>query len=167
MARLLEDKPGEKNPGRHWMSIALSRDHKPDEPDESQRIQLNGGRVESYQDEEGNPLGPARVWLKNENIPGLAMSRSLGDLVAASVGVIFEPEILEYGITSEDKFIVLGSDGIFEFLANEDVVRIVVPYWKQGDVKGACVNLAKAARETWIHEEEVIDDITCIIIFLN
>lgn len=65
------------------------------------------------------------------------MSRSLGDLVAASVGVIYEPEILEYGITPDDKFIVVGSDGIFEFLANEDVVRIVVPYWKQGDVQGA------------------------------
>jgi hypothetical protein len=39
----------------------------------------------------GDPIGPHRVWLKNENIPGLAMSRSFGDLVAASVGVIPEP----------------------------------------------------------------------------
>jgi len=31
-------------------------------------------------------------------------------------------------MTEEDKFIVLGSDGIFEFLSNEEVVRIVVPY---------------------------------------
>ena len=167
MARLLSDGPSERNPGRHWMSIALSRDHKPDERDEAMRIFQNGGRVESYQDEEGNPLGPARVWLKNENIPGLAMSRSLGDLVAASVGCIFEPEILEYGITADDKFIVLGSDGIFEFLSNEDVVRIVVPHWKSGDIQGACDALAKEARDRWIKEEEVIDDITCVIVFLN
>jgi hypothetical protein len=39
----------------------------------------------------GDPIGPARVWLKKENIPGLAMSRSIGDLIAASVGVIEEP----------------------------------------------------------------------------
>lgn len=32
-----------------------------------------------------------RVWLKNENMPGLAMSRSMGDKVAASVGVSHEP----------------------------------------------------------------------------
>jgi len=31
------------------------------------------------------------VWLIDEDIPGLAMSRSFGDQVAASVGVICEP----------------------------------------------------------------------------
>ena len=167
MARMLSDNPGETNAGRHWMSIALSRDHKPDDKDESLRIFQNGGRVEAYQDEEGNPLGPARVWLKTEDVPGLAMSRSIGDLVAASVGVIYEPETLEYGITPEDKFIVIGSDGIFEFLSNEEVVKIVVPYWKADDIQGACDQLCKEARDKWVLEEEVIDDITCVIVFLG
>jgi hypothetical protein len=31
------------------------------------------------------------VWLKDEDSPGLAMSRSLGDLVASQVGVSHEP----------------------------------------------------------------------------
>jgi hypothetical protein len=31
------------------------------------------------------------VWLKYEEYPGLAMSRSIGDTIAASVGVIYEP----------------------------------------------------------------------------
>jgi len=31
-------------------------------------------------------MGPSRIWIKDQNIPGLAMSRSLGDIVAASVG---------------------------------------------------------------------------------
>jgi hypothetical protein len=33
------------------------------------------------------------VWLKHQNIPGLAMSRSLGDRAATDVGVIPEPGI--------------------------------------------------------------------------
>ncbi len=33
-------------------------------------------------------MGPDRVWMKNIDVPGLAMSRSFGDQVAASVGVI-------------------------------------------------------------------------------
>lgn len=41
--------------------------------------------------EYGNQSGPYRVWLKNENYPGLAMSRSIGDMIAASVGVICDP----------------------------------------------------------------------------
>ena len=94
------------------------------------------------------------------------MSRSIGDLVAASVGVSYEPEILEYEITADDRFIVLGSDGVFEFISNEEVVKIVVPFWKAGDPQGACVALYKAAYATWIKEEEVIDDITAVVIFL-
>jgi hypothetical protein len=38
-------------------------------------------------------FGPKRVWLKNKQAPGLAMTRSLGDLVAKTVGVTHEPEI--------------------------------------------------------------------------
>jgi serine/threonine protein phosphatase PrpC len=94
------------------------------------------------------------------------MSRSIGDWVAESVGVISEPEILEYSINPDDKFIVLGSDGIFDFIKNEEIVKITVPYWMRGDVNGACNALAKEARKRWIKEEEVIDDITCIVIFL-
>lgn len=48
MARMLSDNPGDKNSGRHWMSIALSRDHKPDDRDESIRILKQGGRVQAY-----------------------------------------------------------------------------------------------------------------------
>jgi hypothetical protein len=42
----------------------------------------SGGRVDSYRDQNGNKVGPERVWLKDEDLPGLAMSRSFGDLVA-------------------------------------------------------------------------------------
>jgi serine/threonine protein phosphatase PrpC len=34
---------------RHWTTIALSRDHKPDDQDEFARIMARGGRVEAYQ----------------------------------------------------------------------------------------------------------------------
>lgn len=77
-----------------WISHNLSRDHKPDEKDESARIKKNGGRIEPFRDEDNEFIGPARVWLKDEDIPGLAMSRSFGDRVAASVGVIAEPGII-------------------------------------------------------------------------
>ena len=131
------------------MTIALSRDHKPDDRSEAARIQQCNGRVESYQDENGNPVGPARVWLKNQDLPGLAMSRSLGDAVAASVGVIPDPEILEFLLTPEDKFIVIGSDGIFEFLSNEEVVKIVVPHWKIKDIEAGCEALWKESNIRW------------------
>jgi serine/threonine protein phosphatase PrpC len=96
----------------------------------------------------------------------------MGDGVAASVGVFSEPEILEFALTPEDKFLVCASDGVFEFLSNEDIVKIVVPFWKTNDVQGACDAVAQEARTRWTtvsitQEEEVIDDITCVIVFLD
>ncbi|EGR27946.1 protein phosphatase 2c, putative [Ichthyophthirius multifiliis] len=68
-----------------WKVKELSKDHKPDDEKEKQRILQNGGRVDFYKNEDSIPIGPYRVWLKHENVPGLAMSRSFGDKVASSV----------------------------------------------------------------------------------
>lgn len=68
----------------------------------------------------GNNVGPMRVWLKHEDIPGLAMSRSIGDYLAESVGVIAVPDIKIYKRDLElDKMLILCSDGVSEFLINE------------------------------------------------
>ena len=66
-----------------WNAEALSNDHKADDPLEKKRIEEHGGRVDSYRNFNGDPIGPARVWMMYEDIPGLAMSRSFGDLIAA------------------------------------------------------------------------------------
>ena len=50
-----------------------------------------GGRIDSFRDQGGNAVGPLRVWLKNEDVPGLAMTRAFGDDVASRVGVTCEP----------------------------------------------------------------------------
>ena len=47
------------------------------------------------------------------------MARSFGDLVAASVGVSPEPEVLSFDLQPDDKFIIIASDGVWEFLSNE------------------------------------------------
>lgn len=69
----------------------LSEDHKPSLPHEKKRVEQSGGRVEPILGPQGQWLGPDRVWMKNEDTPGLAMSRSLGDGLAHSLGVSSEP----------------------------------------------------------------------------
>ena len=153
--------------GKTWSAKNLTRDHKPNEPDEIKRIVDNGGRVESYKDEDGEYVGPERVWLKEDDIPGLAMSRSFGDQIAHTVGVIAEPELFDYDLLHEDKFLLLGSDGIWEFISSEECVNIVKDYYLKDDIDGALNYLYKESSKRWIMEEEVIDDITLIIVFLN
>lgn len=150
-----------------WVGIDLSRDHKPNDPEESERILKKGGRIESYKDEKGGPLGPPRVWLKKEDIPGLAMSRSFGDEVAASVGTISEPEIMEFDLTENDKFIIIASDGIWEFISSDECVNIVKDYYLKNDISNCLMYLLNESSKRWIKEEEVIDDITCILVFFE
>ena len=100
------------------IASALTRDHKPDDPDEATVILAAGGRIDSYRDSNGNKMGPERVWLKNEDIPGLAMTRSFGDQVAGRVGVNAVPEVSELRMNPSDKVIILASDGVWEFLEN-------------------------------------------------
>ena len=153
--------------GKKWKAKNLTRDHKPSEEDEKKRIIEKGGRIESYKDEDGKFVGPERVWLKEENAPGLAMSRSFGDEVAHTVGVISQPEIFEYNFINEDKFIMIASDGIFEFISSDEAVNMVKDYYIKDDIDGALNYLYKESSKRWIMEEEVIDDITLIIMFLN
>ena len=68
----------------------LSFDHKPDNKEEKARIIKAGGRVHPLKDM-GRFVGPSRVWVKSGDYPGLAMSRSIGDLVAKSVGCTCAP----------------------------------------------------------------------------
>ena len=145
----------------------MNRDHKASEPDEEKRILMNGGRVDYFKDVNGNRMGPARVWHLKENIPGLAMSRSFGDHCAAEVGVIADPEILEMNLTEYDKFIVLASDGVWEFLSNDEVARIIEPHYQANSAEKAAEALIREALKKWKQEENVVDDITCIIIFLS
>ena len=153
--------------GEKWYTKNLSRDHKPIEEDEKKRIITNGGRVEQNKDEFGNCRGPLRIWLKDEEIPGLAVSRSFGDELANKIGVICEPEIKEYIFLSEDKFFILASDGLWEYISSEECVNIIKDYYLKNDIEGAINHLYKESSKRWIMEEDVIDDITLIVVFMN
>ena len=155
------------NKEKKWLSENLTNDHKPDLIEEKNRILKNGGRVQSYIDENGNEFGPVRVWKGNENIPGLAMSRSFGDEIAHGIGVICEPEIKEKIIDDDIKFFVVASDGVWEFISSQECVDIVSKFYECNNVDGALVALAEESRKRWIKEEDVIDDISIVVGFFN
>ena len=144
--------------------VPLSIDQKPNDPEESKRIIQNGGEISQYE-EDGEKSGPYRVWKKGEVYPGIAMSRSVGDFVATSLGVIPEPEFIEEKIDGDCKFIVIASDGVWEFLENERVAEIVWPYYNNDDPDGACKELIKESTEWWNKEDIVVDDITVVVVF--
>ena len=146
--------------------INLSNDHKPNFKKELERIKKYGGVVEKCLYEDGVFDGPYRVWNSSkQEYPGLAISRSIGDTKATKLGVLAVPEFNLKTIKSNMKYIVIASDGIWEYLTNKNVTEIIKQFYNLDDAKGAIEELIKKANEKWAQEGESADDITVIIIF--
>ena len=144
----------------------LSYDCKPENPHEKQRIYECGGTVEQVVEEEsGRGVGPFRVWRKGEEYPGLAMSRSIGDIEAKKIGVIPNPQIIEYNINYKSKYMLLCSDGIWEFISNEQAMNIGNKYYLRNDPTGLCHELTNKSTAIWMKEDITIDDITVVAVF--
>ena len=151
---------------KKYIAIDLSRDHKPTELDEKKRIIENDGRIQPFL-EDGEYVGPERIWIKEEEVPGLAMTRSFGDRVAATVGVISEPEIKEIEFDINDKYMIIASDGIWEFISSQECIDIISNFYEKNDIKGCSKYLYEESSKRWLKEEEVIDDTTLILVFFE
>ena len=158
---LVEDK-GEQNPSQ---IIELSTDHKPDLPNERDRIYLRGGVVDRITDVFGGKVGPQRVWKAGCNYPGLAMSRSLGDFKAKECGVISSPQIVEYTLSRHSKYLIVCSDGVWEFITNEQVKDLADAYFKKNDISTFCTELVKFAVHSWEQFDIIRDDITVVCVY--
>ena len=173
-----------------YQALPLSRDQTPYRRDERIRIKATGARILSLDQIEGlEPLNeeeeddlyriqspestseeiydggdPPRVWSANGDFPGTAFTRSLGDSIAENLGVHAEPEMVTINLDSEDKIIVLASDGVFEFLTNQSVIDICAKF---SDPAAACRAVVAESYELWLQYELRSDDISMICIFID
>ena len=143
----------------------LSMDFKPEIPEEKNRILLSGGVVEQIKNEFGIGIGPYRVWSKGEKFPGLAMSRSIGDLKSKNIGIVPDPGIFEYDLNNVTKYIVICSDGVWDYLTNDIVKDIGKNYYLEDDPSQFCHQIINNAVIQWKQNETIIDDITVVTIF--
>jgi serine/threonine protein phosphatase PrpC len=175
-----------------WKTKQLTIDHLPDSPNEQKRIMQFNGRVDRLKNEFGEEVGPYRVFEKaNESLlPGLAMSRSIGDSIAKKFGVTYEPDLFEYKLIPQDKIIIIATDGLWHVINNEEAISICAKYFEEKmKPDDACEELINVARERWKNisgsnynmcfdpntevtsgnrkKSKEIDDITCIVIFLD
>ncbi|XP_073051855.1 probable protein phosphatase 2C 59 isoform X1 [Primulina eburnea] len=93
-------------------AIAASRDHKPDQTDERQRIEDAGGFV---------------MWAGTWRVGGvLAVSRAFGDRLLKQY-VVADPEIQEQKVDDTLEFLILASDGLWDVVTNEEAVSMTKP----------------------------------------
>ncbi|XP_039066227.1 protein phosphatase 2C and cyclic nucleotide-binding/kinase domain-containing protein-like isoform X1 [Hibiscus syriacus] len=164
--------------GKEIVAVDLSIDQTPFRVDELERVTLCGARVltldqieglknpdvQCWGTEEGDDGDPPRLWVPNGMYPGTAFTRSIGDSIAETIGVVANPEIVVLELTENNPFFVLASDGVFEFLSSQTVVDMVA---KHNDPRDACAAIVAESYRLWLQYETRTDDITVIVVHVN
>ncbi|XP_010546744.1 PREDICTED: probable protein phosphatase 2C 73 [Tarenaya hassleriana] len=142
--------------------VQLTVDFKPNLPQEEERILQCNGRVFCLQDEPG----VHRVWLPDEESPGLAMSRAFGDYCIKEYGLVSVPEVMQRHITGRDKFVILATDGVWDVTSNQEAVEIVS---STGEPAKAAKRLVEQAVRAWKKKRRGIamDDISAVCLFFH
>uniref|UniRef100_A0A803QYL7 PPM-type phosphatase domain-containing protein n=2 Tax=Cannabis sativa TaxID=3483 RepID=A0A803QYL7_CANSA len=136
---------------RGGVAEALTTDHRPSRKDEKDRIENLGGYVDCCNG----------VW----RIQGsLAVSRGIGDRHLKE-WVIAEPETKVLEIKPECEFLILGSDGLWDKITNQEAVDIVRPLCigvDKPEPLSACKKLVELSVK-----KGSIDDISVVVIPLG
>lgn len=137
---------------RDNVATVLSKDHKPHWPEEKHRIEALGGVI--YNDG------------SDYRIKDLSVSRAFGD-IDSSPYVTCEPDIFRYKIDKSDKFLILGCDGLWDVLSNQDVVNFVLmeAYNKNFERANKNINIARKLGEYALAKGST-DNITILVVFL-
>ena len=177
----------------------LTVDHKPNNVKEYERITKNGGKVyidDDYQEDEHGKYNEKDLkYILNKSdfekykdqkdiifrhFPSdLAVMRSIGDLKAKKKeygglpgNIIGIPEIFVYDYSTMNDFMIMGCDGIYDDLSNEEIVRAAWHIFKiKGKEKNYDINaLSKDSCDIIMKYGMSLltsDNLSCIIIGLD
>ena len=150
---------------RNASAINLTRDHKPNDPIEQQRIEELGGSIywHGHVDNDDRPIPGTGVYRVNGN---LALSRAIGDR-SERPAVTADPEISMLSLQPEmDEFIILATDGLWDVMSSADAVKFVHKLLqKVENAKERKVIVGKLVEEAL--RRGSYDNITVVIVWLN
>lgn len=167
---------------RRLTAVRLTEDHKPEVEKEKSRIEALGGEVKPGN---GGVLrvvwnrvrqphtGPVLRSTEREQVPFLSVSRSLGDLWSYD----FErkdylvspiPDLsVRYIDVTRDRFIVLGSDGLWGVVSPQDAVKFVDEYKEEEGKGDVCHALIVECLSRWRSRRLRADNISVVVLFFH
>jgi serine/threonine protein phosphatase PrpC len=152
---------GKRVQGRYEAEV-LTEDHKPTCLKERKRIEACGGEIKRLSGDI-----PLRIFRPGKRTPGLSLSRAIGDSMAHSIGVTHIPEITSLTLSHDHAFLLVCSDGVWEFISPQEAVNLVSEFTPQ-QAQQAAEKLATLAWRKWLVEErQRVDDITVVLAYLR
>lgn len=139
---------------RNNIGIALTKDHKPDWPEERNRINSAGGVVER------DDYGTYRI-------EEYSVSRAFGDKSCARF-ITHRPELYKYKITNKDRFMILACDGLWDEVRSEEAVNYVLENCYDSEMKriNKKTNIASMLARYAISKGST-DNVSVIIVFFD
>jgi protein phosphatase PTC1 len=122
--------------------ILITKDHKCCDANEVKRIRDSGGIV-----------------FRERVFGTLMLTRSFGDKEMKKYGVLSTPDIFMKNIDTEDIFVVIASDGVWDVVEENEILKMSQGSISSNDFSKKIINLAK--------ERDTHDNISCIVIKLN
>jgi len=132
---------------KNSLAVQLSKDHKPNSPEERSRIENMGGSI-TYDGVD---------W----RVKDLSLSRAFGDLECTPY-VTHLPQIYRYKLSSSDNFLIVACDGLWDVINNQDAVDFI----QDLTLKKFKGNYAKSLCEFAL-EKGSMDNVTVIIYFFQ
>ena len=160
-----------------------TEDHKPGSNIEKERITKAGGKI--YRTPSLFPLNQngKEIDIPWRVLPGrLSVSRTFGDVEAKNEKfggnknvVVAMPDITEIDLNDEFNLIILGCDGIFDVLNNEEILECIKIVLKEKnineindsvDISELCGDFANMIIKSSLAKDS-FDNVSCIVIAIN
>ena len=78
------------------------------------------------------------------------------------------PYIQTYFFKGNEKFIILATNGLWEFINNDECIKIIKNFYENGmDANGALESIVRLAISRWKSKRNFVDDITAILLFFD
>lgn len=145
--------------------VRQTSDHKPNRKDERARVEAQGGEVVGTRYGDGSV--DYRICVKGQDYPGIAVSRSLGDLAIKDIGVSAEPEIVKWSLRGlREAYLLVCSDGVWEWQSSEEVASVILDAFDHNSSPQDAVQaLLARSQEGWRRHcgLSYCDDITMVL----